>query len=632
MKTCDKHSDCPGQAICDDGKCVPAKPVGGECKTDSDCNESKKQACISGICMAKAVSDKKEEKCTNHYDCSGQRVCKNAKCVPAYSTSKTCSNPGGCPLEQKCAYGYCFEAYDPSNPSKPPPPSEPSSDKCTVNEDCPGSALCKNGQCKTAIMLGKIQCTTDIQCGKNDIPNYKICKTHSECEGNFLCLNYVCVPAFTWGVHCDKFQSCPPKHICKNGKCYFFLLTMICLLVFTASLLNLLQLAASAECNSNSDCGSQTLCYKNKCVPAMPVGGDCESDYDCNTSENHYCIYGVCMTYAYVSDDKPDYNQKCNNHYDCSGQRVCRKYKCVAAYATQKTCSYPGNCELEEKCMDGLCFKAYLPGDNNNNNKPSFPPPTPPIYVPQCKKHEQCPNNYLCKDGKCKYAVQVGNIRCSYDQQCGETDKHENENNNPACTKHTHCPGYELCLKKQCVPASTWGVYCDSFQSCPPGHICKNDCILSVTVGHFLHECFVGLAISTVTVVVKQCVLARSVWQPNLLDQIVKKIQSAKIQKPVFMEYVCLRQKTHPHQAKAALIITIVKVNKSVIRKNVFLLIRPALAAKIMAAAMYNKYAVSAYAGQLISHENLARHEINPLRRSQSKSLILIFITILNNY
>ncbi|KRZ79375.1 Tenascin-X [Trichinella papuae] len=231
--SCDKHSDCPGQAICDDGKCVPAKPVGGECKTDSDCNESKKQACISGICMAKAVSDKKEEKCTNHYDCSGQRVCKNAKCVPAYSTSKTCSNPGGCPLEQKCAYGYCFEAYDPSNPSKPPPPSEPSSDKCTVNEDCPGSALCKNGQCKTAIMLGKIQCTTDSQCGKNGgckngfcyfyIPNYKICKTHSECEGNFLCLNYVCVPAFTWGVHCDKFQSCPPKHICKNGKCYFFL-------------------------------------------------------------------------------------------------------------------------------------------------------------------------------------------------------------------------------------------------------------------------------------------------------------------------------------------------------------------------------------------------------------------------
>ncbi|KRX41735.1 Tenascin-X [Trichinella murrelli] len=553
------HSDCSGQAICDDGKCVPAKPVGGECKTDSECNESKKQACISGICMAKAVpAEKKEEKCTNHYDCSGQRVCKNGKCVPAYSTSKTCSNPGECPLAQKCAYGYCFEAYDPS-----------------MNEDCPGSSLCKNGQCKIAIMLGKIKCTTDSQCGKNDIPDYKICKTHSECEGNFLCLNYVCVPAFTWDVRCDEFQSCPPKHICKNGKCYFFLLrsssrsysrTMLCLIVFTASLHSLLlQLAAAYECSSNSDCGSQTLCYKNKCVPAMPVGGDCESDYDCNISENHYCVYGVCMTYAYVTEDKPNYNQKCSSHYDCSGQRVCKNYKCVAAYATQRTCSYPADCELEEKCMDGLCFKAYVPGDSNNNNKPSFPPPTPPIYVPQCKQHEQCPNSYLCKDGKCKYAVQVGNIRCSYDKQCGETDKHENENNNPACTKHTHCPGYELCLRKQCVPASTW-----------------------------------GLAISIVTAVVKQCVLATSVSQPNLLDQIVTKIQSAKIQKPVFMEYACLRQRSHPHQAKAALIITIVKVNKSVINKNVFLLIRPALAAKIMAAALHNKYAVSAYAGQLM--------------------------------
>ncbi|KRX54793.1 Tenascin-X [Trichinella sp. T9] len=262
---------------------------------------------------------------------------------------------------------------------------------------------------------------------------------------------------------------------------------MLCLIVFTASLHSLLlQLAAAYECSSNSDCGSQTLCYKNKCVPAMPVGGDCESDYDCNISENHYCVYGICMTYAYVTEDKPNYNQKCASHYDCSGQRVCKKYKCVAAYATQRTCSYPADCELEEKCMDGLCFKAYVPGDSNNNNKPSFPPPTPPIYVPQCKQHEQCPNSYLCKDGKCKYAVQVGNIRCSYDKQCGETGgckygycyfyKHENENNNPACTKHTHCPGYELCLRKQCVPASTWGVHCDNFQSCPPGNICKNAC------------------------------------------------------------------------------------------------------------------------------------------------------------
>ncbi|OUC49340.1 hypothetical protein D917_05479, partial [Trichinella nativa] len=478
---CDRHSDCSGQAICDDGKCVPAKPVGGECKTDSECNESKKQACISGICMAKAVpAEKKEEKCTNHYDCSGQRVCKNGKCVPAYSTSKTCSNPGECPLAQKCAYGYCFEAYDPSNPSKPPPPSEPSSDKCSVNEDCPGSSLCKNGQCKIAIMLGKIKCTTDSQCGKNGgckngfcyfyIPDYKICKTHSECEGNFLCLNYVCVPAFT------------------RSSSRSYSRTMLCLIVFTASLHSLLlQLAAAYECSSNSDCGSQTLCYKNKCVPAMPVGGDCESDYDCNISENHYCVYGVCMTYAYVTEDKPNYNEKCASHYDCSGQRVCKKYKCVAAYATQRTCSYPADCELEEKCMDGLCFKAYVPGDsNNNNNKPSFPPPTPPIYVPQCKQHEQCPNSYLCKDGKCKYAVQVGNIRCSYDKhiKTNITIFPDSVNTSSsiifenvvcillACNKHSDCSGQAMCASNKCVAAKPTGPNCDKDSECKDSEAC----------------------------------------------------------------------------------------------------------------------------------------------------------------
>uniref|UniRef100_A0A5S6QUX7 DUF7107 domain-containing protein n=1 Tax=Trichuris muris TaxID=70415 RepID=A0A5S6QUX7_TRIMR len=42
--------------MCYGDKCVPAKPAGGMCTTDSNCETSSGQACISGICMVPAVT------------------------------------------------------------------------------------------------------------------------------------------------------------------------------------------------------------------------------------------------------------------------------------------------------------------------------------------------------------------------------------------------------------------------------------------------------------------------------------------------------------------------------------------------------------------------------------------------
>ncbi|XP_003375377.1 conserved hypothetical protein [Trichinella spiralis] len=257
---------------------------------------------------------------------------------------------------------------------------------------------------------------------------------------------------------------------------------MLCLIVFTASLHSLLlQLAAAAECSSNSDCGSQTLCYKNKCVPAMPVGGDCESDYDCNISENHYCVYGVCMTYAYVTEDKPNYNQKCDNHYDCSGQRVCKNYKCVAAYATQRTCSYPAECELEEKCMDRLCFKAYVPGDNVNTSSSIIFVNVVCILL-ACNKHSECSGQAMCVSSKCVAAKPTG-PNCDKDSECKDSEAciygicmspaEKPPSSSKGCTNHYDCESQQVCHKQKCVSAYSTGISCKNNGGCIAQQVCR---------------------------------------------------------------------------------------------------------------------------------------------------------------
>uniref|UniRef100_A0A5S6Q6E6 EB domain-containing protein n=1 Tax=Trichuris muris TaxID=70415 RepID=A0A5S6Q6E6_TRIMR len=107
---CVKHSDCVGQQMCVSAKCVPAKPAGGMCNTDEQCETELDQACISGICMVPLITPA-GKKCRTYSDCPGQRLCVQSKCVAAVTTGTTCDSDKLCPIGQTCRYGACWVPY-----------------------------------------------------------------------------------------------------------------------------------------------------------------------------------------------------------------------------------------------------------------------------------------------------------------------------------------------------------------------------------------------------------------------------------------------------------------------------------------------------------------------------------------
>uniref|UniRef100_A0A5S6Q7P2 DUF7107 domain-containing protein n=1 Tax=Trichuris muris TaxID=70415 RepID=A0A5S6Q7P2_TRIMR len=111
---CTKHSDCIGLQMCISERCVPAKPAGGQCTKDSQCEAELGQACISGICMVPVVQPPKPKDCITSEQCPGQRLCVNFKCVPAVPTGKECDDRNKCPDGQTCRYGDCWIPYAPT--------------------------------------------------------------------------------------------------------------------------------------------------------------------------------------------------------------------------------------------------------------------------------------------------------------------------------------------------------------------------------------------------------------------------------------------------------------------------------------------------------------------------------------
>ncbi|KFD54262.1 hypothetical protein M514_04804 [Trichuris suis] len=111
---CIDHSDCRGQQMCYRRRCVPAKPAGGMCNTDEQCETDLGQACISGICMVPAVKPPYPTiECLTDDECFGQRLCVDLQCVAAVSTDRMCDEYTRCPPGQRCRYGACWIPYQP---------------------------------------------------------------------------------------------------------------------------------------------------------------------------------------------------------------------------------------------------------------------------------------------------------------------------------------------------------------------------------------------------------------------------------------------------------------------------------------------------------------------------------------
>ncbi|KFD54929.1 hypothetical protein M514_04111 [Trichuris suis] len=120
---------------------------------------------------------------------------------------------------------------------------------------------------------------------------------------------------------------------------------MLLTIVATAAILIA---SVTDACLTHSECIGLQMCYKRKCVAAMPAGGMCTTDEHCETRLNQACISGICMVPA-VKPPSPNPTKECSRHDECSGQRLCIKFACVAAV-------WIGDCAKNDKCpRGGVC-------------------------------------------------------------------------------------------------------------------------------------------------------------------------------------------------------------------------------------------------------------------------------------
>ncbi|KRX65100.1 hypothetical protein T03_3504 [Trichinella britovi] len=108
-KPCNTQEDCKDIAICLQKQCVPAKPAGGFCTNNDECNTG--QTCVFGLCMVPAVELNSECKTSN--DCKKQTICVNGKCKVAATIGKQCKVDSDCDDGQSCRFGVCWFLYLP---------------------------------------------------------------------------------------------------------------------------------------------------------------------------------------------------------------------------------------------------------------------------------------------------------------------------------------------------------------------------------------------------------------------------------------------------------------------------------------------------------------------------------------
>ncbi|CDW58338.1 hypothetical protein TTRE_0000664701 [Trichuris trichiura] len=119
---------------------------------------------------------------------------------------------------------------------------------------------------------------------------------------------------------------------------------MLLTVVATAAIL---VTSVSGACQTHSDCFGLQMCFMKKCVPAKPAGGMCTKHGHCETHLQQACISGICMVPA-VMPPSPNPPRECSKHEDCSGQRLCVGFSCIAAV-------WIGDCDKNNKCARGVC-------------------------------------------------------------------------------------------------------------------------------------------------------------------------------------------------------------------------------------------------------------------------------------
>ncbi|KRZ40930.1 Cell surface glycoprotein 1 [Trichinella pseudospiralis] len=351
--TCKKHHDCPGQLICINEKCIVAQPTETECDTDLQCLRN--EACKQGICWK---AHKEIKKCTKHTECKNQSLCVYGKCKQAYPTDRRCQNDRGCLRSEGCLHGICWRV-DNSQRAERTKLALISISVMTVFvasevqpiEYAPVIKTANTMKDASMAFVGIFQIVLSVHMLLARAISGERCYTDAECGKLELCVSDHCRMAIPTHRDCESSNQCRREEKCRFDMCWKLYMKEEDIL--------------GKYCKRHADCKDQFMCYRGKCQIAAPTNQNCENDNNCPPKQ--VCKHGICWTLAHACDAlNSNINAKsspqtyCISHDSCSNFTICYRKQCVPAIPTKSRCKHVKNCEAEQRCLFGRCWKQHL--------------------------------------------------------------------------------------------------------------------------------------------------------------------------------------------------------------------------------------------------------------------------------
>ncbi|MGM0577189.1 MAG: LamG-like jellyroll fold domain-containing protein [Myxococcota bacterium] len=221
--SCQSSDDCPDGTLCTDGECKAVAPTVLTCSVAADCFPGTGQICRGGQCV---VPGEDPRVCLEDSDCAGEWICSQGRCVDPAGGSCDDSNP--CDAGRVCVGGECMLAgamkcgggtNDGTGAEVTCGPAErceagackvlgrrtdaglTNLANCVLHEDCDGGQRCVDGAC--VAMTGEATCTSD-----------------DDCDGGTLCDREVdlCRPAVGAVLGAASDGACELDRDCDGGQ------------------------------------------------------------------------------------------------------------------------------------------------------------------------------------------------------------------------------------------------------------------------------------------------------------------------------------------------------------------------------------------------------------------------------
>lgn len=566
---CNKDSDCPSEQTCltsslsDSKSCVHLCStvvcgINEKCSLDHNntpvcnCNVNYVWNPETSSCEKPSVAQ-----CKSNSDCDETKVCSPdsvgvLKCTNA-CLKFTCSENAQCSVQNHIAQCECLEGFA-GNPNDRIGCTKTLKNTCRSNAECPESEACVLNE-KTQILNCRPSCE-NVKCGPNAVcvTNNHVAKCQCQVGlylGNPYDLEVGCKSvACMYNIDCPISQLCNRlthscENVCSESTCGENAVCLAdehrslcqCPPGYKANPLPEVECIPMTGCTSGF-CHNSAVCemtsggpickcpdnfkgdpYKEGCSinESCKQDSDCPENYDCKSGRcKHLCdTYCGKNTECSIIDGKPicacafkfSPNQnitedgcsrtvsKCTSETDCGGH-LCHNGQCRIA------CRNYHDCANDEKCISNICVMSCLDHAQCQNGMACVNG----VCSIGCRSDDSCLPDQSCVNNKCVNACLTGGVcgpnagcntqkhktycscpegfegnpipeqgcirvprPCKFDNQCTENYKCNEGYCNFPCTKNLHCAIGERCYEEKCLKV------CYTSNNCLPGEICNND-------------------------------------------------------------------------------------------------------------------------------------------------------------